>query len=137
MTAKCQMEHCRNLIQVSTFKNSQSLPYCDKCIGYMNDAQVSKSSDQYSHRYIPSVNTSPTYAGTKEKCLMCTRLYMNTSRITGKQNTGFCDNCSARYGIHAQSPRDSRSWPTEFTLMAHGIHAQGPRDSRSKRCSIV
>jgi hypothetical protein len=124
VTLRCQMENCRNLIQVSTFKNSQSVPYCDKFIGYMNDAQVSKSvllkcPDQYSRRFIPPVNnsycSSPPYAGTKEKCLMCTRLYINTSRLTGKQNTGFCDNCSARYGIHAQ----------------------GPRDSRSKRCSIV
>ena len=108
----CQMENCRNLIQDSKFKSSQSLPYCDKCIGYLEDGQVSKSSDQHSQRYIPSVSnsyySSSTYAGVKEKCIMCTRSYMNTSRITGKNNTGLCENCSARYGRY-QSERGSDS----------------------------
>jgi hypothetical protein len=66
------------------------------------DDNLSGYNDKHSQRYIPSVNnsyySSPTYAGTKEKCILCLKLYVNTSRITGKFNSGICDACSIRYG---------------------------------------
>jgi hypothetical protein len=56
---------------------------------------LSGCSDQHSQRCIPSVIKS--YYSTKQKCIMCGRLHVNISRLTGINNTGVCDNCSPRY----------------------------------------
>jgi hypothetical protein len=94
----------RDMTSNSKLYNMNSLPIRGNSRSQRDsiDGNLSGYNDKHSQRYIPSVNnsyySSPTYAGTKEKCLLCMRLYINTSRITGKNNTGFCEDCSLRYG---------------------------------------
>ena len=56
---------------------------------------------QYANRYRPSlVNSSnynsPSYSGTKEKCLLCYKNYQNTSRYYGTKDDGICNTCIYR-----------------------------------------
>ena len=58
-----------------------------------------------SNRYMPSQNNeyfnSSSFKGTKEKCIYCRQSFLNTSRKTGKTNSGLCEHCQDRYDYQA------------------------------------
>ena len=41
------------------------------------------------------------FKGTKEKCIYCRQSFLNTSRKTGKTNSGLCEHCQDRYDYQA------------------------------------
>jgi hypothetical protein len=100
-----QLDHERNQAKrtpLTTTTTVVELPIRHEISAYNNNSPTTTQPQPHMRR--SNYFNSPTFAGTKQKCIYCSKLYLSTTRKSnGPDDSHLCETCQSRFNLRQSS----------------------------------